>query len=70
MRNFFLALVTFDLYHAQSLALLQLLSMSLYRFFVNGSNPNTLVDIGASHHRFNREDTVYFMAHGKQLGVG
>ena len=29
-----------------------------FELFANGSSPNTLVDMVASHHRFNREDTL------------
>jgi hypothetical protein len=66
MRNFFLVCMTLDLCHTQSLALLQVLTISLYQFFANGSSPNTFV---ASHYRFNLNDAMSHLAHGKQLGV-
>ena len=47
LRNFFLASVTFDLHHTQSLAQLQVLTMSRYRFFAKASNslPTAAVQI-------------------------
>ena len=43
----FLASVTFDLHHTQSLAQLQVLTMSRYRFFAKASNssPTAAVQI-------------------------
>jgi hypothetical protein len=44
--------------------------MSLYsvcqglELFTNGSSPNTLIDMVASHHCFNRKDAMSLLAHG------
>jgi hypothetical protein len=40
-----------------------------FELFANGSSPNTLADVTASHYRFNRKDAMSLLAHGKQLGV-
>ena len=63
--------------HTVTIALLQVLTMSLYRFlprlqvFANGSSPNTPIDMAmvASHHRFNLKDATSLLACGRQLGV-
>jgi hypothetical protein len=66
MQKNFLANVTFDrpMAHAVDSAAANVNNISVsvlchgFELFANGGSPNTLVDMAASHHRFNREDAM------------